>query len=212
MIAHGRKLLVYALLGTMATLALVAQGRADLVAVTLTPDPNSTFNNGAAGYALGYEFQANANITVTQLGYFVDTTLTESHDVGLYDATTTTLLASTTVMNGDMMVANFAYSAISGVTLTAGNDYVIVGTSGFTDLYTFNPTVFSTDPAITYVQDAFANGNSLQFPSFPDDGAIGYFGPNFLFTPASVPEPSSLVLGSLAAVAGLFIAVRGRLR
>ena len=93
-------------------------------------------------YALGYEFQANANITVTQLGYFVDTTLTESHDVGLYDATTMALLASTTVINGDMMVANFAYNAISGVTLTAGNDYVIVGTSGFNDPYTFNPTSF----------------------------------------------------------------------
>lgn len=210
MIAHGGKLLEFALLGAMATLALVAQGRADSVALTLTPDSDNTFNNGA-GYAIGYEFQANANITVTQLGYFVASTLTESHEVGLYDATTMTLLASTTVANGDMMAANFAYSAISEVTLTAGNDYVIVGTSGFTDDYTFNPTAFSTDSAITFVQSAYAQGNTLQFPSFPGDGAIGYFGPNFLFTGGSVPEPSSLVLASLAAVAGLSVALRRRL-
>ena len=115
-------------------------------------------------------------------------------------------------MNGDTMVANFAYNAISGVTLTAGNDYVIVGTSGFTDVYTFNPDLVQHRPCHTYVQDAYANGNSLQFPSFPGDGATGYFGPNFLFTTASVPEPSSLVLGSLAAVAGLSVIVRRRLR
>jgi Domain of unknown function (DUF4082) len=212
MFAHSRKLLVFALLGAMINLAPAVQVHADSVAVAITPDPGNTFNNGLGPYVLGYEFQANANITVTQLGYFVDSTLTESHDVGLYDATTMSLLASTTVVNGDMMVANFAYNAISGVTLTAGNDYVIVATSGQNDSYTFNPTSFSTDSAITFVQSAFSSASSLQFPDFPGDGNTGYFGPNFLFTTAAVPEPSSLVLGSLAALAGLLVTVRRRLR
>ena len=117
----------------------------------------------------------------------MDPTLTESHDVGLYDATTMTLLASTTVMNGDTMVANFAYNAISGVTLTAER-LCDRGDVGVHDLYTFNPTSFSTDPAITFVQDGYANGNSLQFPGFPGDGDAGYFGTNFLFTTAFLPS------------------------
>ena len=156
------------MLSCLSGLGVVAQGRADSVAVTITPDPGNTFNNGLGPYVLGYEFQANANITVTQLGYFVDSTLTESHDVGLYDATTMNLLASTTVVNGDTMVANFAYNAISGVTLTAGNDYVIVATSGLTDSYTFNPAR-SLSSFITFVQSAFASASSLQFPDFPGD-------------------------------------------
>ncbi len=170
-------------------------------------------NNGF-GYSLGYEFMANSNITVTALGYFVDTTLTESHDVGLYDMTTQTLLASTTIVNGDTMVANFAYSAIAPVMLTAGDDYAIVGTSGFNDKYAFDPTSFSTDPRISFVQSAYNpfNGNTLSFPDVFDPTVTGYFGPNFMIAPSGiVPEPSTLTLGGLAVLGGVLVSWRRRL-
>ncbi len=212
MIAHKRRLFGSISLVAVLTLALGAHARADSVAVTITPDPASTFNNGF-GYSLGYEFLANSNITVTQLGYFDYTGLTESHDVGLYDATTMTLLASTTVTSASTVNGNFAYNAISSVTLTAGQDYVIMGTSGVNDPYTFNPTSFSTDPSISFVQSAYIQngGTSLSYPDTFDPTTTGYFGPNFQFTAAAVPEPSSLMLGSLAVAGGLLVAGRRRL-
>jgi hypothetical protein len=211
MIAHKRRLFGSTSLVAVLTLALGAHARADSVAVTITPDPASTFNNGF-GYSLGYEFLANSNVTVTQLGYFVDTTLTESHEVGLY-TDTGTLLASTTIVNGDVMVANFAYNPITAVTLTAGQDYVIMGTSGFTDPYTFNPTSFSTDPSISFVQSAynFDAGSGLNFPDTFDPTVTGYFGPNFMIVSSSIPEPSTLTLGGLAMVGGLLVSWRRRL-
>jgi hypothetical protein len=199
-----------AALATILTLALGAHARADSAAVAITPDPSSTFNNGN-GYSLGYSFEANSNITVTQLGYFADPTLAESHDVGLYTSTGI-LLASTVVTNADTLIANFIYNAITPVALTAGQDYVIMGSSGLVDPYSFNPISFSTDPSITYLQDGFAFGNGLAFPTQTDGpGTVGYFGPNFLLASAVVPEPSTLVLGGLAAMGGLLVGCRRRL-
>jgi hypothetical protein len=53
-------------------------------AILLTPVPTDTFNNGN-GYSLGYEFNLSQAVTVDSLGFFTDTTLAESHQVGIYN-------------------------------------------------------------------------------------------------------------------------------
>jgi hypothetical protein len=216
MIELARKSSKLAMLAAVLTLALGSQVRADSAAVTLTPDPSNTFNNGGAGsgYSLGWEFTVggSANITVTQLGYFSNfgTALTETHDVGIYD-TSMNLLTSTTVLTTDPVSNLFAYHAIAPVTLSAGGTYWIMGTSGTVDPYTFTPTAFSTDPRITYNFDGFTVGGSLAFPSIQNDGTIqAYFGPNFMIGSGSVPEPSSLVLGTLAIAGVALVGLRRR--
>ena len=68
--------------------ALGATAQADVVAVSITTNLLETDNDGK-GYSLGYEFTATANMTVTQLGYFVAPSLfgpplVEQHNVGIY--------------------------------------------------------------------------------------------------------------------------------
>jgi hypothetical protein len=205
MIAVRSKSLISCALVTIVTLALGANLRADSVAVTIVPDPNNTFNNFPPSYSFGYEFLANSDMTVTQLGYFADTELTETHVVGIYTASGT-LLASTTVTNADSLTDFFRYSAIAPLVLTAGQEYVIAGTSGVIDPYAFTPTSFSFDPSLTFVTDLFDESSSLIFPT-SSSGVVGYFGPNFQFTSA-VPEPSTLLLGSIAAIGGLVLSCR----
>jgi hypothetical protein len=193
---------------SLLALAPGVNARADVVALSITPNPNNTFNNGS-GYSLGYEFHANSNMTVTQVGYFANPGLTETHNIGIYTAGGTLVTAST-VTSADPLTVNFRYHALaSSVTLTAGQDYFIMGSSGVVDPYTFTPTAISTNAALTFLQSGFALGNSLAFPTVLNDISNGYFGPNFQFTTAaSVPEPSTLTLCGLTAISGLAVAWR----
>jgi serine/threonine protein kinase len=54
----------------------------------------------------------------------------------------------------------------------------------------------------------YASGSTLAAPTNVDSASPGYFGPNFTFLPASVPEPSSLTLAGVAVISGLACALR----
>ena len=196
-----------------ATAALVASvvlfgasARADFVALTVTPDPFNTINDHV-GYSLGYEFKMNSTETVTQLGYFDDGLMTQSHAVGIY-TTAGTLLASTTVTTADALTANFRYHAIAPLTLSAGQTYVIAGVSGVLDPYAFNPTALSTDPSVTFISGDYRQSFTLEFPTTIDH-FVGYFGPNFIVRSA-VPEPSTVCLLGIGATSSLVGAWRRR--
>jgi Domain of unknown function (DUF4082) len=182
-------------------LSLSTNARAGSIAVALTPEGAHTGNAGV-GFSLGWEFTANSNMQVTQLGYFVDSALLETHDVGIYTAAGA-LVTSTTVVTTDPVTVNFAYhTLLSPVTLTAGQTYWIMGTSGFSDFYTFTPSAFSTDPAIAYLQSGYNVGNSLAFQTIQDNVTHAYFGPNFQFNAedVAVPEPSTVIMAGTAAL------------
>lgn len=59
-----------------------------------------------------------------------------------------------------------------------------------------------TDPLITFVRDRYISSATPDFPTGSDGGTFGYFGPNFQFDGAAIPEPSTYVLmaGGLAAL------------
>ena len=145
---------------------------------------------------MGYEFHVNSNVSVRGLGiYALGGSLTESHDVGLWDIGGT-LLASTTVTPTDTLIGHFRYKTIPNVTLLAGNDYVVGAQTG-SDAWSFDNTGFTVDSSITYTQDRFDSfGASLSFPDLTTfrtgtDSSNGFFGGNILL---STPEGSATFL------------------
>lgn len=161
-------------------------------AIQLTPDPGNVFNNGN-GYSLGYEFNLSQAVTVDSLGFFADPTLTESHTVGIFNSGGT-LLVSATVLPGDPLTSDFRFHSITPFLLPAASGYVIAGVTGTTDPYTFDPTSFSTDPRVQFVQSEYDISSTLIFPT-TTDGSTAYFGPNFdIMSSSSIPEPGSLLL------------------
>ena len=168
---------------------------------------------GQSSWSLGYQFIANNAISVVALGTFDygQDGLAGPQQVGLWDASHN-LLASTFVDNSDPLQGFWRFNAISPISLVAGATYYVASQGG--EGYTFEPSGFTVDPNITFVQDAFHyNGDTSNSPlAFPDrtDNLAGFFGGNIeLSSSATTPEPSSFALFGLGmAVVGL---VRRRL-
>lgn len=158
-------------------------------------------------FSVGFEFDVLTPIEVTALGFYDDLGdgLTESHAVGIYDSSGT-LLVSGTVAPGDPLVDGFRYASIASYLLAVGTGYRIAAVTG-SDPYAYNPNSFVVDPSITFVRSRYSASATLVFPT-ETDGLTGYFGPNFLLEPQSVPEPATLLLVGL----GLGAAARRRLR
>jgi hypothetical protein len=97
----------------------LAQG--DITAFTPT---DMTPNAGGVGND-GLLFTPTTDISVTSLGYVAGFSV--GHDVGLYDVSTSTLLASTTITDFSTPSGGFFYNLITPVSLTAGHEYAVVG-------------------------------------------------------------------------------------
>ena len=195
------------IVATSTAVAFVTSALAQHTGVSLVPGTD-TLNNGI-GYSLGYEFTVGSSaINVTSLGYFDHGTLTEDHEVGIYDMSGA-LLLSGSVAPGTSAVNYFAYtSSLTGSTALAANtSYEIMGVSGFVDPYAYFPATFSTDPDISFVNAQITTGNTLAFGQF-NYSYIGYFGPNFTFETAA-PEPVSVCLLGMSAIG---LAIRRRMK
>jgi hypothetical protein len=146
------------------------------------------------GYTLGWEFTANANLSVNALGIY-DLGISADDEVGIW-TTSGTLLASATVTpstpeSGD----SFAWVATSPVTLSDGQTYLIGADypAPVTDPFIYEASSVTTAPDITYITSA--NSGDVGFAPPIASGAYNdaYFGPNFQYTIVSpVPEPSTL--------------------
>jgi hypothetical protein len=197
--------------GLLAVIALfhVDPLLADSPAVSFTaadvnPAFNVSFSNNAGGFDLGYKFNLNQSVLVTQLGYYngIDGGMFMNHDVGLYTAAGV-LLSSTTVLPSDTLDGIFRYHSIVPVNLAPG-DYVLVGVAGYdpgnpVDKYTHDPNVITFDPRITFIENRVKGnqGNTLNFLTDADtehsvDPPLnyGWFGPNMQMI--NVPEPTTL--------------------
>ena len=177
---------------------------------------NSPGDEYSLPHTLGFEFKANVDLMVTNLGFYDSgqNGLSLSHQVGIFNMAGV-LLTSTTVYPRSRfgppessLDGFFRYEPITPIQLTAGTNYVIAAVIGDGDDYTFfaNGTEgtrgFTVDPAITYIKNRdiytgtdSGHSNQLIFPTDTLAGYTAFFGPNFTAQPVPVPA-SLLLLGS----------------
>jgi hypothetical protein len=190
----------FLLLASALLLFLSPLANADTTAIT-------SFSGGTEAYPVtnqlyGWIFTANADIDVTSLGVYDAngaSGLSVSHEVGIYDETTQTLLGSATIPagSGPTLLDGFEYESVTPFLLTQGDSYVIVMTmpSFDSDYQYIDVSSETTASQITYDNSDFGYGSSLAFPTDPGDYAPGIFGPNFEFeSVAATPEPASFTL------------------
>lgn len=168
---------------------------------------NQTFSD--APVTLGFVFTANSSFEVDSLGWFDATGegFSTQHTIGLFDSAGT-LLASTTLSSGtsDSIDGGFRYHSIAPITLTAGNEYTLAGTSGGpVDSWTNNDLVndFAVNPAFTVGPNAarFSYGTELVDPDSHFSDYLVYSGPNLAGQEiiSATPEPASFLLMAIAA-------------
>jgi hypothetical protein len=172
----------------LSALVPVLSLQADSVAIQSFADGSGTSGSGCTA---GWVFEANSDITVTQLGFY-NTGLSGPVPVGLWDSSGN-LLGSVTVNAGDPSLNNFLYDPVSGIPLTAGQTYTIGALQTYATVWGTSDSLV-TAPQVSFEENAFIYNGTLTDPTSTDSGQeIGYFGPNFQFT-ASAPEHPSLLV------------------
>ena len=179
-------------------LGLAALAHASLIAIDPIED-RFLAGIGAGSAMVGWSFMANADITVTSLGYY--SSYWESHPVGVWH-NGGALLGSGTVLTSDPSIDGFRYTSVAPISLLAGQTYVIAGfQTSAEDFLSLNAgySSFSAAPEISYIGHRFPSTPDFERPDvttiFFDDGL---FGPNFVFE--AVPEPGTATLVGLALV------------
>jgi hypothetical protein len=166
-----------------------------------TPPVLNAFGDEPTGND-GLFFTPTTAISVTALGYVIPGSIA-GNAVGLYDVSTSTLLASSTITSSSILSGDFLYNLITPISLTAGNEYAVVGlyTAGNGAIgYTADSGVGAA-PEITFDGYSYDNNGTLDLPTISYSPPI--FGPNFQYTVTPVPEPTTagcflLGLGTLA--------------
>jgi hypothetical protein len=155
----------------------------------------------------GFEFVANSQLTLRTLGVFdefADGVLSSSHAVGIWNATTKTLIAQATVTPTAALQSGFFWVNLAApITLQSGATYRIGAQYGDIDfdLARGNVATVTADSRITLRDAYLSTGVGFGFPDLNVSGANhGFFGPNAGFAP--VPEPSAFALaGGLSLLA-----------
>ena len=99
---------------------------ADYQAITLPLPSQFEYTNGP--WTLGFEFSPTQNINVTALGDYFPAGSTTQQGASLWDASGN-LLATTQVTGPAAAQGQFSFAAITPLTLLAGQDYVVGGTT-----------------------------------------------------------------------------------
>lgn len=168
----------------------------------------ATGTDGASSATRGWSFTLGNEINVTALGFYDSGSngLAETHQVGIWD-TAGTLLVSGTVGN-DVLISKFRYTTVlSGITDLQPGDYRLGGLGSANNSNRRGVSLSDTTLAsgVTYT-GSLSNGDPGTFsdPSTPTTSLgydVGYFGPDFLFTPVAVPEPAPLAIFAVAGLA-----------
>jgi len=192
-----------------ALVALASLNTQAQLIVSFTGGDNLSVGPGTAAF----ENTPAISETIQALGvYDSDPTtpgLFSSHQVGVWDATTKVLLASTTVpAQGAANIGDFWYVNIPAITIPAGHTFVL-GVSYADNDFDFakgNITSITMAPGNTIGNARLSTGVGFEFPDLSVPGAnFGFVGGNALFAP--VPEPSDISL-----IAGASLVILATLR
>lgn len=159
--------------------------------------------NPFSSTVVGWTFTAEQNIDVTALGawdFGSDGFLGGSTAVGLWDIGGS-LLASTSVLSSNPISANgFRYRNISGISLSAGSDYVVASIAG-TDLQYLRNATVTNSAGVTWNTSRAVVSPTLSFPTGFIVNEDGYFGANFQYEISQgVPAPATLAMVGLGLV------------
>lgn len=163
-------------------------------------------NGTEATSTRGYSFDVTDpnGILVTALSFYDAGAngLSESHGVGLWNASGT-LLASTTVPAGTAAPLDssglFRFVPITPINLPQGANYAVgaVFQNGSLDTQAIFWTAQTTAPGVQYDQIRFIN-NAVSTLTFPTDTLAGTGLPGGSFNLSTVPEPSAAALLGVA--------------
>lgn len=158
--------------------------------------------------SLGYSFSLSLSQpqTISALGFYDadEDGLLSSHGIGLYEATSQTLLASATVPAGDgsWLQNGFRWVSIPNLALSSGS-YVIAATSSG-DPSLFDPFLYDTTAegvidglVIGAALSETGSGSAVAFPSQDEGVPQGFFGPAYAVAGSPGPLP---LLGAGAAL------------
>lgn len=158
----------------------------------------------------GFEFQVGAQpLTVATVGVFDefnDGVLNGSHQVGIWNASTGTLLESATVAPSTSTLVNgfFYVNLATPLTLQAGTSFRIGASYGDIDLDLARGNIPAANVTVNSditLKDAYlSTGTGFTFPDLNVSGANeGFLGPNAGFS--AVPEPASTAIVTAAGLA-----------
>ncbi len=176
------------LVAAVSVLAFSGSCLAQVPAVTSFSGGTNFLSIDSTNLTLGWSFTANANLTVSALGFWdvnPPSPLQNSHQVGLWTVSGT-LLASGTVLTNSPLTGSWAYVSISPVALTSGQTYVVAAlqASPFNEIYTRVPVSggsVATSSLITIGTSVVsATSTGFVFPNIAEPTYIARFGPNLI--------------------------------
>ncbi len=202
-----------ALVAALAASLLPAMCQASTIAYTFATTGSTTPQSGQNA-TYGFLFTPVVNITVDSLGFLdVDQDgLLGGHQVGIWD-NGGTLLTSTTVTTANSTLdgavvgnAQFRFTPITPLALTAGVQYRIGAFEGTLDRWLSPVTNLSNAPSLVTVGAGVFVVGSFGFPS--QNIGNTYAITNFTVADSSVPEPSTVAMLGLAIGALMLSRVR----
>ena len=166
----------------------------------------------ASGSNHGWSFNVIQSILVTDLGLYDEGSdgFIADHEIGIFDATSGSLLVSGTVNagTGNVLDGNFRYVDVANTWLNPGTDYVLgfYSAGSGEDQVIIDPVSVMFAPEVNYLESRWNVSGGFDMPgnSAGNDYRIG---PNFRFS--TIPEPAS---ASLLAVGAFVVASRRRRR
>lgn len=202
----------------LAALALVAAfGMNSASASTIALQWSGSGSVGGSEQTRGWAFSTDRAIEVTALGWFDfgDDGLVDAHQVGIWDADGHLLLSGVVDAGADdPLLAGFRYSAaLSGAGVLGAGSYVVAGLSTYNDetWRSVDPANVTMGAAIGYLGDRTSESAAFEFAGVRQGLDVGYFGANFEYDIAEVPEPSAVSL-SLFGLGLIGMAARRRRR
>lgn len=169
--------------------------RAD-IAVSISG--NNDYGNAAGSW--GWEFSTTTDLSVTALGVYDSTGngLPEDTTVGIWRESDQTLVGSAVVPTNGTLIGGFRYENVTPFNLSSSDVYrIALWNPNGNAVIGYNGQDVAWAPEVNYLNAGIYNYDAGSF-SYPDKVTIinlpKYFGPNFQYETAAVPEPATFAI------------------